>query len=176
MSNNIYNEKKDFYRNSNVSLTREIAKNYDHWDREAIKDRTAKLAQELIQIFPMPDIKEVSEREITGEYTIDQTVNVTGTKPILITISEKEYPVKSWRQMLITFLNDIWNKDSHNYELIKKNAQLGQTLFNKNLRNSAKLENGINIETNFSASYIVDIIAKISKICDITDQVSYTVK
>lgn len=176
MSNNIYNEKKDFYRNSNVSLTREIAKNYDHWDREAIKDRTAKLAQELIQIFPMPDIKEVSEREITGEYTIDQTVNVTGTKPILITISEKEYPVKSWRQMLITFLNDIWNKDSHNYELIKENAQLGQTLFNKNLRNPAKLENGINIETNFSASNIVDIIAKISKICDITDQVSYTVK
>ena len=176
MSNTTYNEKKDFYRNSNVSLTREIAKNYDHWDREAIKDRTAKLAQELIRIFPMPDIKEVSEREITGEYTIDQTVNVTGTKPILITISEKEYPVKSWRQMLITFLNYIWNKDSHNYEIIKENAQLGQTLFNKNLRNSAKLENGINIETNFSASYIVDIIAKISKICDITDQVSYTVK
>ena len=176
MSNNIYNEKKDFYRNSNVSLTREIAKNYDHWDREAIKDRTAKLAQELIQIFPMPDIKEVSEREITGEYTIDQTVNVTGTKPILITISEKEYPVKSWRQMLITFLNDIWNKDSHNYELIKENAQLGRMLFRNNLRHPVKLENGVNIETNFSATVILAIIAKISEICDITDQVSYTVK
>lgn len=176
MSNTTYNEKKDFYRNSNVSLTREIAKSYDHWDREAIKDRTAKLAQELIQIFPMPNIKEVSEREITGEYTIDQTVNVTGTKPILITISENEYPVKSWRQMLVTFLNDIWNKDSHNYELIKGNKQLGRMLFRKNFLHSVKLENGVNIETNFSATVILAIIAKISEICDITDQVSYTVK
>lgn len=169
-------KKKDFYRNSNVSLTREIAKNYDHWGREAIIDRTTKLAQELIQIFPMPNIKEVSEREITGEYTIDQTVNVTGTKPILITISENEYPVKSWRQMLVTFLNYIWNKDSHNYDLIKGNKQLGRMLFRNNLRHPVKLENGVNIETNFSATVILAIIAKISEICDITDQVSYTVK
>ena len=176
MSNTTYNEKRDFYRNSNVSLTREIAKSYDHWGREAIKDRTAKLTQELLQIFPMPNIKEVSEREITGEYTIDQTVDVTGTKPILITISENEYPVKSWRQMLVTFLNDIWNKDSHNYELIKGNKQLGRMLFRKNFLHSVKLENGVNIETNFSATVILAIIAKISEICDITDQVSYTVK
>lgn len=176
MSNNTYNEKKDFYRNSNVSLTREIAKNYDHWGREAIIDRTTKLTQELIKIFPMPNIKEVSEREITGEYTIDQTVNVTGTKPILITISENEYPVKSWRQMLVTFLNYIWNKDSHNYDLIKGNKQLGRMLFRNNFHHPVKLENGVNIETNFSATVILAIIAKISEICDITDQVSYTVK
>lgn len=39
-----------------------------------------------------------------------------------------------------------------------------------------KLENGTMIETNFSATVILAIIAKISEICDITDQVSYAVK
>lgn len=44
------------------------------------------------------------------------------------------------------------------------------------MRRSAKLENSINIENNFSVTFILSIIAKILEICDITDQVSYTVK
>lgn len=175
MSNKPYNEKKEYYKDSNVSLTREVAKTCDQWNKDAIIDRTGELTKELIQIFPMPDIKEVSEEEITGEYTIDQTIDVTGKKPVQITISENEYPVKTWRQMLVTFLNEIWDKDSLNFELIKENNQIGRMLFRVN-RNPEKLENGAVIETNFSATVILAIIAKISEICDITDQVSYAVK
>ncbi|WP_010499752.1 hypothetical protein [Ligilactobacillus acidipiscis] len=46
----------------------------------------------------MPNIKEVNEEEITGEYTIDQTVDVTGKAPVQITINENEYPVKTWKK------------------------------------------------------------------------------
>ncbi len=175
MSNKPYGEKREYYQDSNVSLTREVAKTYDQWGKDAITDRTRKLTDELIKIFPMPNIKEVNEDEITGEYTIDQTVDVTGKKPVQITISGNDYSVKTWRQMLVTFLNDIWNKDSLNFDRIKENRQIGRKLFRVN-RNPEKLENGTEIETNFSATVILAIIAKISEICDITDQVSYTVK
>lgn len=175
MSNKPYSEKKEFYKDSNVSLTREVAETYNQWGKEAIIDRTKELTDELIQIFPMPNIKEVNEEEITGEYTIDQTVNVTGKAPVQITINENEYPVKTWKQMLKIFLNDLWNRDSLNYDRIKENDRISQMLFRSH-RAPATLENGTVIETNFSAMVILAIIAKISEICDITDQVSYTVK
>lgn len=175
MSNKPYSEKKEFYKDSNVSLTREVAETYNQWGKEAIIDRTKKLTDELIQIFPMPNIKEVNEEEITGEYTIDQTVNVTGKAPVQITINENEYPVKTWKQMLKIFLNDLWNRDSLNYDRIKENDRISRMLFRPH-NAPATLENGTVIETNFSAMVILAIIAKISEICDITDQVSYTVK
>lgn len=175
MSNKPYSEKKEFYKDSNVSLTREVAETYNQWGKEAIIDRTKELTDELIQIFPMPNIKEVNEEEITGEYTIDQTVDVTGKAPVQITINENEYPVKTWKQMLKIFLNDLWNRDSLNYDRIKENDQISRMLFRPH-NAPATLENGTVIETNFSASVILAIIAKISEICDITDQVSYTVK
>ena len=175
MSNKPYSEKKEFYKDSNVSLTREVAETYDKWGKDAIIDRTEKLTRELIKIFPMPHIKEISEEEVTGEYTIDQTTDVTGKKPVQITISGNEHPVKTWRQMLVIFLNDIWNKDSLNFDRIKENRQLSRMLFRTG-NTPEKLENGTMIETNFSATVILAIIAKISEICDITDQVSYAVK
>lgn len=175
MSNKPYSEKKEFYKDSNVSLTREVAETYDKWGKDAIIDRTEKLTRELIKIFPMPHIKEISEEEVAGEYTIDQTTDVTGKKPVQITISGNEHPVKTWRQMLVIFLNDIWNKDSLNFDRIKENRQLSRMLFRTG-NTPEKLENGTMIETNFSATVILAIIAKISEICDITDQVSYAVK
>lgn len=175
ISNKSYSEKKEFYKDSNVSLTREVAEVYNKWGKDAIVNRTEKLTRELIRIFPMPDIKKISKEEITREYTIDQSPDVTGKKPVQITISENEYPVKTWRQMLITFLNDIWNKDSLNFDRIKENHQLSRMLFRP--RNAPeKLENGTIVETNFSATVILAIITKISEICDIADQVSYAVK
>ena len=74
ISNKSYSEKKEFYKDSNVFLTREVAKIYDKWGKDAIINRTEKLTKELIKIFPMPDIKKVSEEEVTGEYTIDQSL------------------------------------------------------------------------------------------------------
>ncbi|MGO4864386.1 HNH endonuclease family protein [Ligilactobacillus ruminis] len=40
MSNKLYEEKCDFYKDSNISLTRDIANEYDHCDKEAILDRS----------------------------------------------------------------------------------------------------------------------------------------
>ena len=62
-----------------------------------------------------------------------------------------------------------------NFEHVKNNDQVGRMLFNS-ARNPEKLDNGMIIETNFSSMVIVAIIARVSEICNIADQVSYTIK
>lgn len=176
MSNKSYAEKKEFYRESNVTLTREVADSYDTWGKEAMIDRTEKLTAELIQIFPMLEAVEDKKEKVEGEYGLDQTVDVTGHKPLQITISETEYPVKTWREMLIAFLNNVWERDSLNYDRIKNNSTIGRMLFKEAPISPAKLENGIEVETCFSAAVIMAIITKIAEICDLTEQISYTMK
>lgn len=77
--------------------------------------------------------------------------------------------------MLISFLNDLWKKDSRSLEIVKGDDRLNNMLFNAK-RSLAELDNGMDIETNYSAAVILAIIAKISELCDITDQVSYMLK
>lgn len=175
MSNKLYSEKRDFYKNSNISLTRDIANEYNHWDKATILDRSQNLADALLAIFPMPDISEVEAKDVTGDYNINDSIDVTGKKPAKIVIDESEYVVDSWRQMLITFLNDIWKKDSRTFEIIKNDDQLNKKLFTAQ-RAPISLENGMIIGTNYSATTILAIIAKISELCDITNKVNYTLK
>lgn len=175
MSNKVFSEKKDYYQDSNISLTREVANEYNTWGKDEIIDRTRKLTKELLDIFPMPEIKEIDTTEVVGEYSINDSVDVTGKKPSHINIDGQEYSVSSWRQMLITFLNNIWNIDSLSFDRIKENDQLNRMLFKVN-HAPVKLDNGTVIETNFSATVILAIISKIAAICDLTDDVSYTIK
>ncbi|MBP2058396.1 uncharacterized protein with ParB-like and HNH nuclease domain [Lactobacillus colini] len=175
MSNKVFSEKRDYYHDSNISLTREVANEYSSWDKDEIIDRTRKLTKELLDIFPMPDIKDIDTTEVDGEYSISDSIDITGKKPSHININGQEYSVSSWRQMLITFLNNIWNIDSLNFGRIKENAQLNKILF-KARRAPVKLDNGITIETNFSATVVLAIISKIAAICDLTNEVSYTLK
>lgn len=175
MGNRPFNEKKGFYRESNVSLTREIATKYQKWDRDSISDRTKELSEELISIFPKPQIRQETTNDILGEHSINDSIDITGKKPVRITIDNKDFNVDSWRQMLISFLNYIWEQDSLSYERIKKDRSLDKMLFESN-RRPEKLQNGIQIETNFSANVILALISKIADICDISDEVSYTIK
>lgn len=174
MSNKPYSKKKEMYLASNVSLTREIALTYNTWTRENIIKRTKDLAKKLITIFPKPEI-DVSHEEITGEHPITETLNITGKKPTRITINNEDFGVDSWRKMLLVFMEYIWQLDSQNYERIKNDSSLNRKLF-MNQNSPKMLKNGAVIETNFAANTILAIISKISEICDITDEVSYTVK
>ena len=73
MSNKLYDEKREFYAESNISLTREIAKDYDKWDKESIVSRTNKLADELIKIFPKPEMLDESMViDNSGEHLINE--------------------------------------------------------------------------------------------------------
>lgn len=176
MSNKLYDEKREFYAESNISLTREIAKYYDKWDKESIINRANKLADELIKVFPKPMmINEALEIFNSGEHLISEELDVTGTKPVQLTIQDNDFTTTSWKSCLVIFLNYIWENDSETYNRIKKDSSVGNMLFS-NFKSPNILENGEKIDTNFSANVIAALLAKMSEICGITDEVSYTIK
>lgn len=174
MGNKVYSEKKEVYQTSNVSLTREIAAEYPTWNKESIVKRTEQLAQELISIFPRP-VDTLQVEDISGEHTITESIDITGKKPTRLTISDEDIPLDSWRKMLISFMEYIWQLDSRNYEKIKGDSSLNKMLF-ASQRSPEILDNGTSIETNFSANVVLALISKIAEICDIADEVSYTIK
>ena len=174
MGNKVYSEKKEVYQTSNVSLTREIAAEYPTWNKESIVKRTEQLAQELISIFPRP-VDTLQVEDISGEHTITESIDITGKKPTRLTINDEDIPLDSWRKMLISFMEYIWRLDSRNYEKIKGDSSLNKMLF-ASQRSPEILDNGTSIETNFSANVILALISKIAEICDIADEVSYTIK
>lgn len=174
MGNKVYSEKKEVYQTSNVSLTREIAAEYPTWNKESIVKRTEQLAQELISIFPRP-VDTLQVEDISGEHTITESIDITGKKPTRLTVSDEDIPLDSWRKMLISFMEYIWQLDSRNYEKIKGDSSLNKMLF-ASQRVPEILDNGTSIETNFSANVVLALISKIAEICDIADEVSYTIK
>jgi len=52
LSNKTYEEKKGTYMQSNFTMTRKIANDYNVWGIEQIKERTEKLIEEIIDIWP----------------------------------------------------------------------------------------------------------------------------
>ena len=174
MGNKVFSEKREVYQTSNVSLTREIATDYSVWNKDSIVKRTEQLIQELIAIFPKP-VDTLQVESITGEHAITESIDITGKKPTRLTINDEDIPLDSWRKMLISFMEYIWRLDSRNYEKIKGDSSLNKMLF-ASQRSPEILDNGTSIETNFSANVILALISKIAEICDIADEVSYTIK
>ncbi|MGY0337865.1 HNH endonuclease family protein, partial [Limosilactobacillus fermentum] len=175
MGNKSYGEKRKVYLDSNIKITRDLGMAYDKWDRESIINRTNELTKELIALFPKPVVKDSRKEELTGEFSITNSLDMTGKNPIRITIGDEDFSVDTWKKMLLTFMEELWQSDSRNYEKIKGDSSLNKMLF-ESLRRPERLRNGISIETNFSANMILAIIAKVSEICDIADEVSYTVR
>lgn len=174
MGNKVFSEKREVYRTSNVSLTREIATDYSVWNKDSIVKRTEQLTQELIAIFPKP-VDTLQVESMTGEHVITESIDITGKKPTRLTINDEDIPLDSWCKMLISFMEYIWRLDSRNYEKIKDDSSLNKMLF-ASQRSPEILDNGTSIETNFSANMVLALISKIAEICDIVDEVSYTIK
>ncbi|MGO5461737.1 DUF262 domain-containing protein [Lactobacillus amylovorus] len=177
MGNKPFAEKKKIYSESNISLTREIGDNYDSWNEDTIVERSKELIGELLKIFPMPKAEEsdANSNEIV-EYALDDNVNVTGRKPVGITIGDKDYSVEAWKQMLVIFLNSAWDADSTNLEKIQDDPMLDKILFGEDKKRPLKLKNGMTVESNFPAANIIALITNMASICGMSDQISYRVR
>lgn len=176
MSNKFFRDKLNYYKDSNISLTREVVKEYTTWDKDTILDRANKLADELIEIFPKPEmLNESVVIDYSGEHSIDEELDVTGTKPVCLTIQDHDFSVNSWKDCLVVFLNYIWENDSETYGKIKIDPSV-RNVFVSNFRSPKILSNDEKIDTNLSANTIAALLAKMSEICGITDEVSYTLK
>lgn len=179
MSNKSFEDKRKYYKDSNILITRDIYNNYSVWNAQSIENRSKILAKDVLRLYPYPDMTSVSKGDITGEHDITEDLNVTNSRPVDIIIGDETYSVKTWRSMLITFLESLWDMDSTYLDQIRKDSRINNYIFNVNGYNSdpgTRLDNGMVVVTHLSASVILSLIQKMCEICGISDEVRYTVK
>ncbi len=114
----------------------------------------------------MDILKSIDEKEF---YTIDDDFDITGKKPISFEIDGIRFSVKSWKEILIKtleYLSDI------NLSIVKSFTQDSDfqgrekriiSSSEDNIRQAAKIKDGIFVETNLSAN---SILANIKLICE----------
>lgn len=173
MSNKSFAEKRPYYSKSNVTLTRDVGDHFTTWNQETIEQRTQQLIKEFNTVFPRPEVN-IESVDLTGEHSLTEMLNVTNQKPTMLTLNGEDFPVKTWKQMLITLLNRLWNKDTQNFALIHADPDLNKALF-ENPREPERLENGEVIETNFSADHVLKWMRQIADDCGVSEQVKFTI-
>lgn len=164
ISNKSFSEKKEYYKNSNIALNREIA-NYDTWNEESIKNRGQELAELACKIWLIPELSQEFSNKITllkEEYDIFDEIDVTGTKPIYISVKEEKFSVKSWKEFFIKLCNEICSLDEGKFFKLtehldfkgKEKRIIDNT--DQKMRRAEKIRNNIFIETNLSANDILN--------------------
>ncbi|EGP4714254.1 hypothetical protein GZ777_000062 [Enterococcus faecium] len=159
-----------------LTLTRELVDKYMKWDEQSITARAKELSSEALSIWKFPIKTDVEVLpSIAGEHYLDEDINITGNKPKLLSIDEKEFKVDSWKKLLLTFLDFVWEVDSRTFANLKKKEALKRLFDIEEMRNPGMLSNGDSIETNFSAETILSIVKLIAVEYDIFEDISYTI-
>ncbi|MBE8787043.1 DUF262 domain-containing protein [Enterococcus hirae] len=176
LSNKLFIEKSTMYKQSNITLTRELAEKYVKWDEKTIVTRAKELSKEALTIWKFPvNLEEEIASSIDGEHYLDEDVNITGSKPKMISINEKEFKIDSWTKLLTVFLDYVWEFDSQTFINLKKKEALKRLFMSREIKRPKLLSNGEKVETNFSAETILSIVKLIAVEYGIFDNISYTI-
>ena len=165
LSNKIFNDKKEIYKNSNIGMCRDVV-NYDIWDDTSIKKRAQILFEKALNIWPLPEKYNKQKENLemidsTTLYNILTDINVTGVKPKQLVILDTEYSISSWKDLLKQICCDLYSLGSSVfYNLIKHKDFTGRDKYiidntSDSLRAPFCIGEGIYIETNLSA---IDIL------------------
>ncbi|WP_326717458.1 DUF262 domain-containing protein [Vagococcus jeotgali] len=176
LSNKTFAEKKMTYKDSNISMTRDLYQDYATWDEQSIISRAKKLSALATSIWVLPHTSESKEIvSLSGEHYLDEEVNITGSKPRALSILNREFKVDSWKKVLMIFLDFAWEKDSQTFEVLKRKQSLNRLFNSSDPKSPGKLSNGLTVETNFSAESMLSIVKIIAKEYEVYDDVSYVI-
>lgn len=128
-----------------------------------------------------PDITNLNKNRhyIVSNLTKNDIKQFTKTKVNMIHINNNIYEVNSWKDFLITVLNEVIHLKK--FHFIQQNEKLYENLCPNQrkskpipLRKPHTLQNGIQVETNCSTINLLSKIQSIAKCCDIN--VQFTLK
>jgi len=134
-------EKKEILINSHLEINKYF-ENQQTWKREDIEKRSLDLSEIVLQIWPYFGNENL---------IISSKSKLTGTTPKQLRIFGKEYPVKSWRDVLETTLNVIADLEPDTFKDIMEQFPRFISRDGKEFRDTRKLENGVFINVNLSA-------------------------
>lgn len=183
LSNKSFSDKKEIYKDSNISICRNIC-SYESWNDESIKNRAKILFDIALKIWNLPE-KYDSQKEAsnvidyTTPYSILANLNVTGEKPKQLILMDMEYSVSSWKDLIRILCRELFDMDSTIlYKLIRHNDFTGRERYiindsGEKMISPYKIGEGVFIETNLSS---LDILNYCKIICDhyqISDEVYF---
>lgn len=175
LKKHIFSQKQNLYRLSKYHTTEDLAGEAGKWDQTAITRRTKSLGQMILKKYPMPKFRNVDREDVSGTHLLNQEVNVTGTRPTTLTINYYDYPVDSWKTLLKRLLDYIWDHDSRDFRILRRDPVIHKKLFTVK-RSPLKLANGHTVESNYSATDILALVKYIAKVLSMTNDISYTTK
>ncbi len=183
LSNRNFADKKSIYKDSNISICRNICK-YEMWNDESIRDRAKVLYDIAIKIWPLPEkynvIKDSTNViDYTTLYNVQTDINVTGEKPRQLILLDMEYSVSSWKDLMRTLCKELYELDSTIFNNLiinrdfsgKEKPILSNT--SEVLRSPYKIGDGLYIETNMSALDILNYCKIICSHYQISDEVYF---
>ncbi len=134
-------QKKEILINSHLEINKYF-ENQETWKREDIEKRSLYLAEKVLQIWPYFGNENLMNPAKT---------KVRGTTPKQLKIFGKEYPVKSWRDVLEKTLNVIADLDADKFKDVMEQFPRFISRDEKDFRDTRKLENGVFVNVNLSA-------------------------
>lgn len=134
-------QKKEILINSHLEINKYF-ENQETWKREDIEKRSLYLAEKVLQIWPYFGNENLMNPAKT---------KVRGTTPKQLKIFSKEYPVKSWRDVLEKTLNVIADLEADKFEDIIQQFPRFIGRNETDFPRKKKLENGVFINVNLSA-------------------------
>lgn len=183
LSNKSFADKKDIFKNSNISICRNIC-DYTNWNDESIKQRAKVLFDIALKIWSLPEkysnLKGTTDIiDYTIPYSILTDTNITGEKPKQLILMDMEYSVSSWKDLIRVLCKELFELDNTIfYNLIKHKDFTGRERYIINdsqstMNSPHKIGDGLFIETNLSAIDILNYCKIICNYYQVSDEVYY---
>lgn len=167
MSNRLlFDEKKEFYDNSNFFYTRNISKQYDKWQIEEIEDRSKKLAEESCKIWILPTQYQKKKAKLDSFHSLDEDASqFTFTKPASLQIGDKDYHIKNWSVLLITLCKFFAKENLDIFKEIANPNKISAFKYDKAEKN-IKITGNVYVRQPMSTSDTLKAVQKIVKSYD----------
>lgn len=185
LSNKNFNEKKDTFYHSNLSLNRELC-TYEEWNEKSIQNRAIKLCDRALQIWKLPNIDPRytnTNTDTNCEFDIMDDMDVTGREPYELNILGERISINSWRQFFKVICLKMYEYDSEIFSsLVKHKDFKGRkrriiTEDKDSLRVQCNISDSIFIEQNLSANDALNYSKLvIEKYDGMEDEISYKIK
>ena len=174
LSNKSFYEKKQYYKDSNIKITRDVA-SFEHWNKQSMLKRSEEIFNKVIEIWPIPfDHFENKLDNINTDayYPVYELLNVTGKKPKNFLIKDVDYSANTWKGIFISYLDWLANDDLERFLELPKQKKFQKILSYSSsaLRRSESLH-GIFVETNLDAQSIYNYLGMLAEHFDMEEDV-----
>ncbi len=161
MSNKRYVEKKKIENGIAKSPYRFLNDDFeklDVWNLHHLNKRKEKLIERALSVWKYED---VSDYKIVNRLKLDD--NPTSTKPSILNWNNKKIFVKSWVEVFIKIIEDIYDNNPEKFSRLVKQSEFSRVItFNKEIQTKPyQLDANIFIEKNLGANDIFKNLIKI---------------